>query len=35
MNTQLINDIQKEFLKSDVPVIRTGMEVEVETIIKE
>lgn len=35
MNTQLINEIQKEFLKSDVPEIRTGYEVEVETIIKE
>ncbi|EKE28079.1 MAG: 50S ribosomal protein L19 [uncultured bacterium (gcode 4)] len=35
MNTELINEIQKEFLKADAPVIRTGMEVEVETIIKE
>ena len=35
MNTQLINEIQKEFIKRDVPVLKTWMEVEVETIIRE
>lgn len=35
MNSQLINQIQKSFLKDNVPEVRTWMEVEVETIIRE
>lgn len=35
MNTQLINEIQKDFLKGDTPDIRTGDEVEVEQILRE
>lgn len=35
MNTQLINEIQKDFLKNETPDVRVWMEVEVEQIIKE
>lgn len=34
-DSTLIAGIQSEFIKSDVPVIETGMEVEVHQIIKE
>lgn len=34
-NSKLISQIQGEFMKSDLPEIRTGMEVEVHQIIKE
>jgi large subunit ribosomal protein L19 len=35
MDTNLIKAIQQDGVKSDTPVIRTGMEVEVHQIIKE
>ncbi len=35
MDTNLIKAIQKDFVKDDVPTVRTGMEVEVHQIIKE
>lgn len=34
-NAALIREIQAEFIKADVPQVRTGMEVEVYQIIKE
>jgi large subunit ribosomal protein L19 len=34
-NAQLVREIQSSFLKSDVPQIRTGMEIEVHQTIKE
>jgi len=35
MNTQLINEIQKDFLKGETLDVRTGDEVEVEQILRE
>lgn len=35
MNIELIREIQKDFIKWDLPEYKTWMEVEVETIIKE
>ena len=34
-NSALISQVQAEFMKSDLPEIRTGMEVEVHQIIKD
>jgi len=34
-NAQLVREVQKQFIKSDVPEFKTGMEVEVYQIIAE